>query len=198
MHEKPSMLAEFIGGQLPDCRRRVRGKTAIVLTADHGGLLEAYDHGWIDQPDDFRVDVFVWGPGVVAGGDLYKLNPQYTNPGGTNRPDFNAGQQPIRNGDTGNLALALLGLGPIPGSSLNVDQKLSAAATSLTIAVTGTNLTLSWPLDRLGWQLQVQTNQLNVGPSANWFTWPNSTNWTSATIPVLSGTPSAFFRLAHP
>ena len=25
MHEKPSILAEFIARQLPDCRRRVRG-----------------------------------------------------------------------------------------------------------------------------------------------------------------------------
>ena len=176
----------------------LKGKTAIVLTADHGGLLEAYDHGWIDQPDCFRVDVFVWGPGIAAGADLYKLNPQFASPGGTGRPDYNAPQQPIRNGDTANLALSLLGLGPIPGSSLNFDQKLTAAATNLIIAVTATNVTLSWPADRLGWQLQVQTNQLNLGLSTNWFTWPNSTNWTSVTVPILPENPSAFFRLASP
>ena len=176
----------------------LKGRTAIVLTADHGGLLGAYDHGWIDQPDCFRVDVFVWGPGVVAGGDLYKLNPQFTNPGGINRPDYNAAQQPIRDGDTANLALSLLGLGAIPCSSLNFGQTLGAAAKNLTALVSGTNLMLSWPADHLGWRLLVQTSSSNVGLSSTWLTWPNSTNWTSVTIPVLTGNASAFFKLVNP
>jgi hypothetical protein len=70
--------------------------------------------------------------------------------------------------------------------------------TSVTFGVTGTNLNLSWPADHLGWRLLVQTNQVIVGLSTNWFTWPNSTNWTSVTIPILSANPSVFFRLVYP
>ncbi len=100
------------------------GKTAIVLTADHGGMLGTTGHGTVDHPDDFRADFFVWGPGVPAGADLYDLNPHYARPATTNRPDYSVAGQPIRNGDVANLALELLGLGAIPGSVINPTQDL--------------------------------------------------------------------------
>jgi hypothetical protein len=104
------------------------GKTAIILTADHGGGDDAdpasHFHSNKNALDNYAVNFFVWGPGVTAGADLYALNPQYTDPG-TGRPDFtDSDNQPIRNGDMSNLALDMLGLGAIPGSSMNFDQSM--------------------------------------------------------------------------
>jgi hypothetical protein len=102
----------------------LRGHTAIIVTADHGG--EGKDHGDATLPADYTVPVIVWGAGV-APGDLYAMNALARTDPGTSRPDYNAAGQPIRNVDTGNLALELLGLGPIPGSLVNAKQDLRVA-----------------------------------------------------------------------
>ena len=64
--------------------------------------------------------------------------------------------------------------------------------------VGGTNLTLSWPSDHLGWRLQGQTNTLNAGISTNWVTVPGSTTVTQMSFTVTRTHPSVFFRLVYP
>jgi len=68
----------------------------------------------------------------------------------------------------------------------------------LTNSVSANTLSLSWPTDHLGWRLQTQTNSLNTGLGTNWFTWPNSTNVTSLSIPLNPANPAVFFRLVYP
>ncbi|MDD3642015.1 MAG: alkaline phosphatase family protein [Candidatus Krumholzibacteria bacterium] len=98
------------------------GATSVILTSDHGG----YGLGHSDPalPCDFTVPVYVWGAGAAPRIDLYHLNPVSRENPGLSRPDYAASPPPIRNGGTSNLALALLGLPPIPGSTINAAQDL--------------------------------------------------------------------------
>jgi len=102
---------------------RFKGHTALILSADHGGT--GLDHGFNKNPVNYTIPFYVWGAGVAHEDNLYALNTASRKDPGTERPDYtDAGLQPIRNGDGGNLALALLGLGPIPDSLINAAQDL--------------------------------------------------------------------------
>jgi hypothetical protein len=103
---------------------KLAGHTAIIVTTDHGGV--GTNHGEAEQAVNYTIPVFVWGEGARSG-DLYAMNRAARSDPGDDRPDYTSDGQPIRNGDTGNLALGLLGLGPIPGSMINVRQDLRVA-----------------------------------------------------------------------
>ncbi len=104
---------------------KLKGNTWIILTADHGGWIDTKGHGEAHEKDNFTIPFYVWGPGVPAGADLYDLNPASRSDPGEDRPDYREAVQPIRNADAGNLILSLLGLPPIPGSTVNAKQDLS-------------------------------------------------------------------------
>jgi hypothetical protein len=69
--------------------------------------------------------------------------------------------------------------------------------TNLTFSVAGSQLTLTWPMDHIGWTLQAQTNNLGVGISANWLDVPNSTLTNQVVIPIDPASGSAFYRLRY-
>ncbi|MBC8515246.1 alkaline phosphatase family protein [bacterium] len=98
--------------------RGLAGRTALILTSDHGGGAPHRHH---DRPElwvDFAIPFLVWIGGDGGGQDLYLLNPQRVEPG------ILLGDAPIRNSDGANLALALLGLPAIEGSTQNSSQDL--------------------------------------------------------------------------
>jgi predicted AlkP superfamily pyrophosphatase or phosphodiesterase len=111
--------------QLVEADPVLKGKTAVIVSTDHGGIER--DHQDPLLSDNFTIPFLVWGAGVAAG-DLYAMNSGMRADPGTERPDYNASLQPIRNGDGGNLALSLLGLDPIPGSLINAKQDLRVSA----------------------------------------------------------------------
>jgi predicted AlkP superfamily pyrophosphatase or phosphodiesterase len=98
------------------------GRTTIILTSDHGGLGD--DHSDPGEPLDYTIPFIVWGAGAAANKDLYNLNVNSRLNPVAGHPSYDESIQPVRNGDGANLALELLGLGAIPGSSINNMQDL--------------------------------------------------------------------------
>jgi len=173
----------------------MNGNTAIILTADHGNQ---------DNPPTgahrYAVPFFVWCPGVAAGADLYALNASNRKVASTYPMTTYTGLQPIRNAEANNLALQLLGLGPIPGSTFNYAQDLKVTLppppviTGITHDGHGT-FTISGTADRSGKVV------LGMTPSLTLPAWtPIQTNAVSAGVPfsfsVPQGAdPQTFFRL---
>jgi autotransporter-associated beta strand protein len=79
--------------------------------------------------------------------------------------------------------------------SLVVSSSVNPAPTNLVSSYNGTNLTLSWPADHTGWQLQVQTNGLGAGLGTNWYTIPGSTATNQVIAPVSATNATVFFRM---
>lgn len=105
----------------------MKGHSTLIVTADHGG--KGQGHGNALEPLEYTIPFYVWGANVTPG-DLYAFNRGTRASPGASRPDYAMQPPPIRNGDVGNLALSLLGLGPIPRSSINVRQDLRVGGPS--------------------------------------------------------------------
>ena len=102
----------------------LRGRTAIVLTADHGGGVPRKTHTDMTCPLNFRIPFIVWRGDGVAATDLLALNPNRLRPGREEIGERDATLQPIRNGDAANAALGLLALPSIPGSFYGASEPL--------------------------------------------------------------------------
>ena len=84
---------------------------------------------------------------------------------------------------------------------VNVRQLPSQNPPALTNRVSGTNLTLTWPLANLGYSLLVQTNNLVSGISSDtndWMPVPNSTLTNQISLPFNPLSPSEYYRLVSP
>lgn len=118
--------ADTILGRLLDGIRAdttLNATTAVILTSDHGGPNSGLLHDDATNVTNYTVPFVAWGPGVRAGANLYALNSATRTDPGTSRP-ANVGPQPIRGHDMANLALDLLGLPAVPGSTVNAAQDL--------------------------------------------------------------------------
>jgi hypothetical protein len=69
--------------------------------------------------------------------------------------------------------------------------------TNIVTQVTSGGLSLSWPADHTGWQLQAQTNSASVGLSSNWVNVTGSTSTNQVVIPVNPNNGTVFYRLMY-
>lgn len=67
--------------------------------------------------------------------------------------------------------------------------------TNLVSSVSGSTLTLNWPLDHLGWTLQAQTNVLGGGLGQGWVDVAGSAAVTQWVVPLDATQPTVFYRL---
>jgi fibronectin type 3 domain-containing protein len=90
----------------------------------------------------------------------------------------------------------------IYGESANSSQAsarpVSTTSPQLNVATSASQIQLSWPMDHLGWHMQVQTNSLNAGLGTNWVDVPNSNQTNQFSTPINTANGSVFFRLVYP
>ncbi|MCX5752764.1 MAG: alkaline phosphatase family protein [Candidatus Krumholzibacteria bacterium] len=132
---------------LIDGDARLVNDTYLVVTADHGG--HGTDHENAADPLNYTIPLYAWGPGIPAGADLYWLNPSTRANPGNGRPSYAVSPPPIRNSESANLSLDLLGLPSVPGSVLDAAQDCDAVfpggagalpAVAITNPLSGTSL----------------------------------------------------------
>jgi autotransporter-associated beta strand protein len=81
--------------------------------------------------------------------------------------------------------------------TIAVVSPVNTAPTNITFAVTGNQLQLSWPVDYIGWTLQVQTNSTATGLGTNWFIVPGSQATNRVFIPIDSQNGCVLLRLVY-
>jgi hypothetical protein len=118
---------------------RFASAAAVLVTADHGGSGTSHLDPAVQE--NYTIPFYVMAPGVPAGADLYWLNPSNRLDPGAGRPDYSASPQPVRNGEVTNLALDLISLGAIPGSTINGSQDLEVRLSGGSAALPSVELT---------------------------------------------------------
>ena len=168
------------------------GQTALIVTADYGG--QDSNHTAAELLPIYTIPIIVWGAGIAPGTDLYTIFANRADPG-TNRLDYNAIWQPLRNGDTGNLALTLLGLPSIPGSTMI--PMFPTQSPALSVRPTDAGARLEWTTAAAGYTLQTSDR---LDSAAVWLPVTQGIV-TNANQCIYEITPKAgprFFRLSRP
>ena len=171
---------------------KMRDKTAVIIVSDHGGGgTNNISHTTPEDPMNYTIPMFIMAPGVQGGADLHTLFSNRLDPGPA-RPDYTAKPQPLRNGDTGNIALHFLGLPPIPGSFMTPVFKEKAVTLRAAPAENGQFL--------LWWSLPVNAARLESAESISRTEWVAVSNslhtWGDMQLHLFTpSAPQRYFRL---
>jgi glucuronoarabinoxylan endo-1,4-beta-xylanase len=82
-----------------------------------------------------------------------------------------------------------------PWSVFSFSSVFTSYPTNIAFGISGTNLTLTWPLTHLGWTLQTQTNASVFGLGNNWTDIANSAMTNQIIVPISPANGSVFYRL---
>jgi hypothetical protein len=74
---------------------------------------------------------------------------------------------------------------------------INANPTNIVFSLANNQITLSWPADHTGWQLQAQTNGVQVGLSTNWVNVSGSMGTDQVVVPLNLTNGSVFYRLTY-
>jgi len=132
-----------------ELRPALKATTALVVTSDHGGGAPLFNHVDPAPPENYTIPLMIWGPGVPRGVDAYALFANRADPAG-GRPANDAAVPPLRNVDTGNIAMALLGLPPVQDSYFRPEWAGGLAVT----LQEGGQIECAWPAWWAGWTLE--------------------------------------------
>lgn len=161
------------------------------------GVTHVLDAVWKETQETYRLDAQPNGGGTIFANTLEAGQPIHI---GT-RGDGN-------NHLTGDLNELIVIGSAVPAEDLasiegylateyNI-QVVNTSPTNIVFSAAQNQLTLSWPSDHLGWQLQAQTNSVSTGLGTNWVNVTGSTTTTQVVIPINPANGTVFYRLVYP
>ena len=105
-------------------------------------------------------------------------------------PIISASALILGGGEAGNYTTA--------GATGAVTVTANTNPTNIGFSIMNNQMTLSWPADHTGWELQAQTNSLSVGIGTNWVDVIGSTTNDQIVIPVDVNNGNVYYRLVYP
>jgi fibronectin type 3 domain-containing protein len=140
---------------------------------------------------------------ATVGATSYNLNRTLTsgsnyvtvaNVAGTNTVDSG-----LSNGTNYYYVVSAVNAGGTSTNSVQVSARpTSMISPPLQMSLNAGQLQFTWPPDHTGWRLMVQTNNINVGLTTNWFTVGSSSNLNQISVPIVTTNGSVFYRLVYP
>lgn len=176
------------------------GESVGTLTITNGAILNGSTVMELDRGTAAKSDQINTPKSIVVNGTLTVNNIGASLQAGDSFKLFSASS--YSGSALASPALPSPGAGLAWTNSLVYDGRIAIYATVSTVptnisyGLNGSQLTLRWPATHTGWRLQ--TNAVDVGNSASWFTYPGSTTVNQVIITVDPNQPKIFYRLVYP
>ena len=162
------------------------GTTVMKLNGSTNDVL------WVTNTLTFGGTLTVTNTGsALVAGSSFKL---FNKPGAGSFSSLNLPSLNSRLGWTNRLNFD----GSIGVVQLTSTQAVNLAPAGIAVQPSGTDLTLNWAADHVGWHLQVQTNRLGMGLGTDWWDIIGSETTNRWIFPIVTTNPSVFFRLNYP